>query len=1117
MTDQQQLLRVVRSVRWRWRLKAVLRGIAFLALSATAVLLAGGYAIDVSRFDAAAVTAARGIAWLAFAAALLRLVAWPLLRRLSDERVALYLEEHEPDLEGRVLAAVELGHQRPHSTSPVLVQRLLRSAVQQCRKVDDGKRIERTGLWQSSGLVAGSTVFGLGLFLLGPAYLYRTAPTLLVPWQEPGVHNPYRIDVVPGDATLARGSDLEVAATLVSFDAADAELVVGGKGEERRWSMLRQPDGEAAGSFRLMLFDLDGSTEYFVEASGVRSETFQIEVVELPYVEDIHLTYHFPSYTGLDPVEQPGSGDIAALVGTEVRLTVTPTIAVAGGAIEVEGGETLPLTAGEDGRLNGSITVRRAGNSGSPPSVHPGGRYRVLLDGHVASPDYRIDPIADQPPILTLVRPGRDLQVTSLEEVTAEVRAQDDYGVHRVELVSSVNGGEERSHLLYRGGDRRTGDRRIGDPRTGRKDFLGTETLFLEEYELQPGDLISYYARAGDGYAGDPPHETVSDIYFLEIRPFDRNYRQADQGGMSGPQGMGGGELSERQRMIIAATFKLARGAAASPTLRDDVATVALSQGRLRQEVAGLAEQLTARGTLPGSDSPVRRTAVAAMVELLPLAAEEMGVAEEALGRGRPAAALSPEQKALQLLQRAEAAFRDIQVSRGQQGGGGGQGEMSDELADLFELELDKLRNQYEEVERGEQGRLDDQIDETLERLRQLARRQQQENERLRARARQGQGGARAGRVHAGTSGDSQRRLADEAEEVARQLERLARRQSAPELAETARRLRRAAEEMRRAAAAGDRTGEALGSSALGELRQARRQLERGRSGRLERDTRQALERTRRLRRQQQGMVERVERLDTDDPGEDDLRRILEAKGRMGAEVGHLETDLDQLAREARRDQPEASRRLEEAADGLRDEKLRDKILYSRGVVQQGSRAYARNFEENIEEALSELEKRLRSAAGAIGESRGARLERALEDTREAVTGLESLTERLRAGGDGRQLGRELAARRAELEELRGRLGGEGIDTSELDRIVAGLRRMSSAIRASGAPGSAVLAELEGDVVRGLKEFEYSLRRSLVRPDDADRRPLAVSDGEVPDGYQEMVEEYYKALAAAKQ
>lgn len=1113
-SERDELLRVVRSVRHRWRLRVLLRGAALVMFGAIALLLLAGWIIDLFRFDATAVTIVRVAAWTVFAVFFLRVLVVPLFRRVSDERVALYLEEHEPSLDGRVISAVEFDRRDADVTSQALIERIVHTAVEECHEIEDGKRVERTGLRRSSSLVAGSTAFGIGLLLMGPGFLNNTTPVLLTPWTESGVHNPYRIAVTPGDTTLAKGADLKVTAVLQNFGASDVALIVrSGDDEWTRWSMLRE---DSATTHSLMVFDLHEATEYFVEASGVRSAVHHVEVVELPYVQEIDLTYYFPRYTGLDPVEQPGSGDIAALMGTRVVIDVAPTISVPGGAILLNQNDTIPLELDPRGRLSGSITVREPGS------------YRILLDSQhgrrvQASSDYLIDPFTDQPPILTVTKPGRDIQVTSLEEVTAEMQAQDDYGVRRLELIYSVNGAPETSDTLYGG-------------LPGRRQFVGTHTLFLEEFDLEPGDLVSYYARASDGRG----HETVSDIYFLEIRPFDRSFRQADQGGQPGQPGMSGAELSTQQRMIVAATFKLVRDREAygDQGFEENLSTVALSQGRLREEVLRLVERMVSRGVT--SDSSFGRIA-----ELLPIAAEEMAKAEEALGEHKPDSALAPEQKALQNLQRAEAVFRDVQVAQGQQNGGGaGQGEISEELSDLFELELDRLSNQYEEVQRGAREEVDNAVDETLEKLRELARRQQQENERMRARAQQ------QGRTQAGSSGESQRQLAEEAEEVARQLERLSREESLPDLAETARQLRDAAEEMRRAAASGDQSGEAIGNAALDQLREARRQLEQNKSGRLQRDTQDALERARALRRQQQQMIERVDRFDPTDPNSRaDLGAIQQAKERMGSEVGRLEAELDQLSREAMRDQPEAARRLAEAAGEIRDNQIREKILYSRGVVQQRSKEYAHNFEEHIDGNLARLEERLEAAAGAIGESSEQRLEQALEETREVVTALESLEDRLRtsaegsegrsqpegqaggqaAGGDStganpnvrpqngsgrlrpqdlRQFNRELAQRREQLETLQEQLEQEGIDASELGRIIDRLRGLGSG---SGLAGPETIAVLERDIVQGLKEFEYGLRRNLAPGDD--ERLLQVGDDEVPDGYEEMVEEYYKALA----
>jgi hypothetical protein len=105
-----------------------------------------------------------------------------------------------------------------------------------------------------------------------------------------------------------------------------------------------------------------------------------------------------------------------------------------------------------------------------------------------------------------------------------------------------------------------------------------------------------------------------------------------------------------------------------------------------------------------------------------------MGAAVTELEAQDLGGALPPEQRALQHLQRAEATFRDVQVAFGQRGGGGGgEGMSAEDLSDLFELELDKLENQYEAVQRGQRAQLDEAVDEAVQRLRELARRQEQE------------------------------------------------------------------------------------------------------------------------------------------------------------------------------------------------------------------------------------------------------------------------------------------------------------------------------------------------------------------------------------------------------
>ena len=138
-------------------------------------------------------------------------------------------------------------------------------------------------------------------------------------------------------------------------------------------------------------------------------------------------------------------GDIAVLRGTTVRLRVTSTIATTAGRVVRGAGEAAPLTVNDDGTLTGGFDVGEDGT------------YRIDLATPAgtfvsASPQYAIDVLDDEAPVVSFAKPGRDLRSTSIDEVFAEVQADDDFGVARLELVYSVNGGVEKSMRLASGG-----------------------------------------------------------------------------------------------------------------------------------------------------------------------------------------------------------------------------------------------------------------------------------------------------------------------------------------------------------------------------------------------------------------------------------------------------------------------------------------------------------------------------------------------------------------------------------------------------------------------------------------------------------------------------------------
>ncbi len=1164
--DRDEILRAIRHVRNRWRLRVALRGGAVLVAAALGTLLVSSLGLELYRFTPEAIVAFRVLTYLALLGFGWYFFVRPIARRVSDEQVALYLEEHEPSLQTAVLSAVEetkRGDREATSNhSPELVRRLVESAVQKIRDVDMGRMVEQRRLQGSSGWLGMAVVGGVLLILFGPAYLRHGITALLTPMGSAEAASPYQIDVGPGDVTLARGADQAITARLMGFETDEVNLFLR-EDASTTFDRLGLVPLEEPGLFEVLLFDVQQSTEYFVEALGVQSDTFTLNVIDLPYVERLEHEYFFPAYTGLEPRLVEDGGDIAVLEGTEVRLRVFPTMATAGGQLVLDEETRADLVLEPDGSMRAAFNVEKQGF------------YRIDLRGPggdmvTASPQYTIDVLTDQPPSVMFHDPGRDSTGSAVEEIYVEARADDDFGLHALDLVYSVNGGDQRTVRLYRGES------------GGLKEVSAGHTFFLEDLELEPGDFLAYYARATDRNLAQQNKSVKSDLYFVQIRAFSRDFRaQSSQGGGGGAGGGGADPraLSAAQKEIVSGTFNVVRDRDdySAAEYRENLVFLALAQGQLREQVETLLRRMNSR-VMPAD--PAFRS----IAEVLPKAAEAMSAAEFELQEQDADDALPPEQRALQYLQRAEEAYEEVmvQMGGGGAGGGGGQSQAAEDLADLFELELDKLQNQYETMQRGQQQQADNTVDELMERLRELARRQEREAERQRMRSR-GQQSAQ------GSGGAAQRELAEEVEEAARRLERLAREQNSSQMMNASRRLQDAADAMRRAAANNDNLGFAEAAAALDRLREVQDQLQREQTGRLQRDIDDALQRANQLADQEREVAAGVDGLSGLDQDQrvDRLRGLMARKDAMESEVADLERQIDSTSAEFRRDERNASQKLQDAANSIRDNKLKEKIRYTKGVIRSRAGQTAQDFEEQITGDIEELREHLRAAADAVGDTEGDAMTQALDQTRDLMRGLESLEHRMwqegqeqsegqagqqgqdqdqpgqqaqqgqpgqqgqqgqtgqqgqqgqqngqagsadgRAGigdtvggaysGGGygnrrpfspediRQWQREFRQRLGDAQDIRRLLRQEGFSAGDLDEVIRQLQALDDGRVYQDAES---IARLQTFVLEELKRFEYRLRREV---DVEDEDLFLASSDEVPPGFRELIEEYYRALS----
>ena len=692
MNALDQLNAYLRRLESRLRLLALSKGSSLVAVSALLVTVALVWITNRYAFSSGSLIVARIFLFLSVATAIAFGLVNPLLR-LNRRKAARSAEKKFPDFQERLLTVAE----KENSNDPFV--HLLALDAMRVAQQNQPDRLAPTGPILGFLTSAGVAVAVLlWLILAGPGYFGYGTSLLWAGAPKSGTnHAFYDIAVTPGDRTVRRKADQLVTAQLLGFDTAKVRLFARYQGTSK-WEPVDMLPSPGASTYEFLFSGLATNVEYYVTAGAVESKHYNLKVIDLPAIKKIRVTYHFPAWTGMkDLVEDPG-GDLRAVEGTEAEVSILTDQPLSKGILMLGDDKQLDLKAADGNWLTASVPINKDGMY-HIAAIEQGENVRM-------TEDFFIEAKKALAPTVRIDRPGRDAKVNPIEEVTVAVSAEADFGLNDMSLHYSVNAGPEKTvSLLGQKGERKAD---------------GKYLMALEDYKMSPGDLITIYATARDAR-----NTSKTDMYFIQAEPFERNYSQSQEAGGGGGGGGGGdptGEISQRQKDIIAATWNEQKNGAKNPTeAADDAKFLGEQEEKLAQQALSLANRMKAR-ELADANSQFKNFA-----SEMESAAKSMSESAQKIRTQKWTDALPPEQQALQHAMRAESMFRDIQVAFGNQGGGGGGGGgMSRDLQNLADLELDREKNQYETGRQSASDSRAKQIDDALQKLQDLARRQQE-------------------------------------------------------------------------------------------------------------------------------------------------------------------------------------------------------------------------------------------------------------------------------------------------------------------------------------------------------------------------------------------------------
>jgi hypothetical protein len=632
------------------------------------------------------------------AAMLVTAVAMHHYQTSPDARaMAQRVEKTFPDLKGVLLTAVQ--QDVPAGREPnFLQQRVLEEAASHGERHDWRRIVPGTHLVAAHGLqFAALACFALVLANVrqAPRSNFGTA------WS-----NVDGIEVSPGDTKIEKGEALVVLARFIRKLPATVNLIVKSSGNAARTTPLVKSLADPV--FGGSVPEVEGDLTYQLAYGAARTREFKVTVFEHPKLVRSDADLTFPDYTKLPAKHLADTRRIGAVEGTKLDLTLQLNKPVTSAKLVARNKEKTVIPLAVDpaqpvAKLPAfALTASQAYDL---QLVDAEGR------ANKSSAPFFIDVQANRRPELKLASPRGDLQPSAIEEIVFDGTVFDDFGVSAYGLTYSI-GGREPQNVAFG----------IGTAAKEKRPF--NHVLKLEEFGAKPDDLVSWFVWADDIGPDGAVRRTNSDMYFGEIRPFDQIFRESQQGQDEQQGGGGGGggnqarKLTELQKQIINATWKLQREGRTPKYAEDEKVVRDSQQDALEQ----------AQEALSNAANPRAQAMWQAVAEPMVTALDHL---KDAMKGPEPLPkALAAEQAAYQALLKLQA--RETQVTRRNRnqrgGGGGGQNQRQ-----LDQLDLTQEENRYE-TQRQARAQPNQQRQEQLQvmnRLQELARRQQDLNERL--------------------------------------------------------------------------------------------------------------------------------------------------------------------------------------------------------------------------------------------------------------------------------------------------------------------------------------------------------------------------------------------------
>lgn len=808
----------------------------------------------------------------------------------------------------------------------------------------------------------------------------------------------FKVEITPENAEVEKGSTVPI---IARFDSSAVPqkvwmLSTDANGNTNKLELIRNLNDPFFGT---AVTKIEDDVVYRIQYDSSEVGPFKLSVFEFPFLVRADATITYPTYFGKEADFIEDTLSITGNEGAELSYKFYFNV-------PVKSAQLLPVTNSKS-TSESSEPIELAVHDSSPKSatwniqLSENARYKILLTDQEGRNNkilsyVSIKVIKNKIPDFKWTRPGRDIEVSPLEELQLAGKVTDDFGLLGHGLVMEWSGADSNEIEFSKPNQ--------NDPDNEEKELYQEgdidHLISFEENDSQSGDIVSVAAWADDFDVDGSRRRSYSDIYFVSVKSLEQILRQGqnqnqnqnqsqNQNQQQGQQGGQGADLIENQKLLISATWNtFKRGK--TIRYRDSVETLTESQMELISALEAAAQELT-----PSEEvSTLVNESKALMDKSLDILSQSLE--SEDLKDLRSAIPVQTQtlQKLVKLFNEDES---NVSRTHNRQQGQQGQSNRSQRMLD--QLEFNQNESNYQTQSQAESNQTEEQQARTqvLDKLRDLAQRQLDINERIQeldAALRAAESKEEKEKIRR-----ELKKLQEEQRELMQELDDA--RQNVTE--SSAREMEETLQQMDQTRQAMENTQQAMQDNQLTQARnegaraeqsidQLRQDFRERSSSQFTEQIRELSQKTRELQKNQNEISDQIRESATEDSknlsGSDQEQELVD---KLQGNTENLDEILDamrQISEQSEDVEPLLSKALYDTLRQVSQDQLSETLDSTREMVERGFIPMAEQFREQSEEGMENLIEGVQEAVEKVLGDEAAALEQAanrLRNLREEV------------------------------------------------------------------------------------------------------------------------------------